>query len=63
MSFFRQLAALFVFNIRTLRGRLGSASAAVFGIAGVVAVLVGVLSIGEGFRSVMVVAGKPDTAL
>ena len=63
MNVFRQLAALFVFNIRTLRGRLGSASAAVFGIAGVVAVLVGVLSIGEGFRRVMVVAGKPDTAL
>lgn len=63
MTIFRQLAALFVFNIRTLRGRLGSASAAIFGIAGVVAVLVGVLSIGEGFRSVMVVAGNPDTAL
>jgi putative ABC transport system permease protein len=63
MNVFRQLAALFVFNIRTIRGRLGSASAAVFGIAGVVAVLVGVLSIGEGFRRVMVVAGKPDTAL
>ena len=63
MNLFRQLGALLVFNIRTLRGRLGSASAAVFGIAGVVAVLVGVLSIGEGFRRVMVVAGKPDTAL
>jgi putative ABC transport system permease protein len=63
MRTIRQIAALFVFNVRTLRGRLGSASAAVFGIAGVVAVLVGVLSIGEGFRRVMVVAGKPDTAL
>jgi len=63
MNVLRQLSALFVFNIRTLRGRLGSAGAAVFGIAGVVAVLVGVLSIGEGFRSVMVVAGSPDTAL
>ncbi|HEX7153450.1 MAG TPA: ABC transporter permease [Thermoanaerobaculia bacterium] len=63
MNAIRQLIALFIFNIRTLRGRLGSASAAVFGIAGVVAVLVGVLSIGEGFRRVMVVAGSPDTAL
>jgi putative ABC transport system permease protein len=63
MSFFRQLAALFVFNIRSLRGRLGSASTAIVGIAFVVVVLVGVLSIGEGFRSVMVVAGKPDTAI
>jgi putative ABC transport system permease protein len=63
MNILRQLGALLVFNIRTLRGRLGSAGAAVFGIAGVVAVLVGVLSIGEGFRRVMVVAGNPDTAL
>jgi putative ABC transport system permease protein len=63
MTAFRQLAALIAFNVRTLRGRLGSAAAAVFGIAGVVAVLVGVLSIGEGFRRVMVVAGKPDTAI
>ncbi|HYO75748.1 MAG TPA: ABC transporter permease [Thermoanaerobaculia bacterium] len=63
MNLLSQLGALFVFNIRTLRGRLGSAGAAVFGIAGVVAVLVGVLSIGEGFRKVMVVAGSPDTAL
>jgi putative ABC transport system permease protein len=63
MKTLRQLGALLVFNLRTLRGRLGSASAAVVGIAGVVAVLVGVLSIGEGFRKVMVVAGKPDTAL
>ncbi len=63
MRTIRQIAALLAFNVRTLRGRLGSAGAAVFGIAGVVAVLVGVLSIGEGFRRVMVVAGKPDTAL
>jgi len=63
MRTLRQIAALITFNIRTLRGRLGSASAAVFGIAGVVAVLVGVLSIGEGFRRVMVVEGSPDTAL
>lgn len=63
MTFFRQLFALLAFNVRTLRGRLGSASAAIVGIAFVVVVLVGVLSIGEGFRSVMVVAGKPDTAL
>jgi len=63
MTIFRQVAALIAFNLRTLRGRLGSASTAVVGIAFVVTVLVGVLSIAEGFRRVMVVAGKPDTAL
>ena len=58
-----QIFALLAFNLRTLRGRLGSALAAIVGIAGVVAVLVSVLAIGEGFRRVMVAAGKPDTAL
>lgn len=63
MKWFAQLAALVGFNIRTLPARRGSAAAAVFGVAGVVAVLVGVLSIGEGFRQVMVAAGSPDTAV
>jgi len=56
-----QTGALIVFNLRSLPARKGSAAAAVFGIAGVVAVLVGVLSIGEGFRHTMTVAGSPDT--
>lgn len=63
MSWFRQIAALIAFNIRTLPSRKGSAAAAIFGIAGVVAVFVGVLSIGEGFHKVMTAAGSPDTAV
>lgn len=63
MRFLSQIAALIAFNIRTLPNRLGSAAAAVFGIAGVVAVLVGILSISEGFSKVMTVNGSPDTAL
>ena len=63
MNWFSQIAALIGFNLRTLPARLGSASAAVFGVAGVVAVLVGVLSIGEGFARVMTVAGSPDTVV
>lgn len=63
MKSLRQIAALLAFNVRSLPGRIGSAAVAVVGIAFVVIVLVGVLSIGEGFRSVMVVAGSPDTAL
>lgn len=63
MNWFRQLAALIGFNLRTLPARRGSAGAAIFGVAGVVAVLVGVLSIGEGFRRVMIAAGSPDTAI
>ena len=62
-SWFRQLFALASFNIRTLPARAGSALAAIVGIGFVVTVLVAVLSIGEGFRRVMVVQGKPDTVL
>lgn len=63
MNWFRQVGALIGFNLRSLPARKGSAAAAVFGVAGVVAVLVGVLSIGEGFRQVMIAAGSPDTAV
>ncbi len=56
-----QTFALIGFNLRTLPARKGSAAAAVFGIAGVVAVLVGVLSIGEGFKRTMTLAGSADT--
>lgn len=63
MKSLRQIGALIAFNMRSLPSRLGSAAVAVVGIAFVVIVLVGVLSIAEGFRSVMVVAGSPDTAL
>lgn len=58
-----QVGALALFNLQTLPQRRGSAAAAVFGIAGVVAVLVGVLSIGQGFRHAMIAAGAPDTAI
>jgi len=61
MRTIQQTIALIGFNLRTLPARKGSAAAAVVGIAGVVAVLVGVLSIGEGFRRTMTVAGSPDT--
>jgi putative ABC transport system permease protein len=62
MRLFAQIAALIGFNLRTLPARKGSAAAAIFGIAGVVAVLVGVLSIGQGFKRTMTIAGSPDTA-
>lgn len=63
MRLISQIAALIAFNLRTLPSRLGSAAAAMFGIAGVVAVLVGILSISEGFSKVMTAGGSPDTAL
>ena len=62
-NWFSQISALIQFNLRTIWQRKGSSAAALFGIAGVVAVLVGVLSIAQGFRAVMNASGKPDTAL
>ena len=63
MNWFSQIAALIEFNLRTLPRRKGSAIAAMFGIAGVVAVLVGVLSIGQGFKKVMESTGAADSAI
>jgi putative ABC transport system permease protein len=63
MTWFRQILALIAFNLRSLPARRGSALAAIFGIAGVVAVLIGVLSIGEGFQRALTTAGSPDTAI
>lgn len=63
MNWLAQVFALIGFNLRTLPARKGSAAAAIFGIGGVVAVFVGVLAIGEGFRKVMTAAGSPDTAV
>ena len=44
-------------NLRTVPQRLGSSAVAIVGIAGVVVVLVAVLSIAEGFRAAMTGAG------
>jgi putative ABC transport system permease protein len=58
-----QIAALVNFNLRTLPRRKGAAAVAMFGVAGVVAVLVGVLSIGQGFKKTMESTGAPDAAI
>ncbi|MEO8218051.1 MAG: ABC transporter permease [Acidobacteriota bacterium] len=63
MNWFTQTGALLAFNLRSLPQRSGSAIASIFGIAGVVAVFVGVLSIGQGFRHAMTASGSPDTAI
>jgi putative ABC transport system permease protein len=58
-----QIAEITRFSLQTMPQRKGSCLASVFGIAGVVAVLVGVLSIAEGFRHAMTVSGSTDTAI
>ena len=63
MRWLSQVVTVTWFGMQTLPQRLGSSAAAVFGIAGVVGVLVGVLSIGQGFRAAMEVAGSDDMAI
>jgi putative ABC transport system permease protein len=50
-------------NLRSVPQRLGSSMVAVFGIAGVVVVFVGILSMAQGFRRTMTTGGDPLTAI
>ncbi|MCC7044168.1 MAG: ABC transporter permease [Acidobacteria bacterium] len=63
MGGIRQIAAVTLLNLRTVPQRVGSSAVAIIGIAGVVVVLVAVLSIAEGFRAAMVGAGAADRAI
>jgi len=58
-----QIASIAKFGLLSIPRRRGAVVATVFGIAGVVTVLVGVLSIAAGFERAMVVSGSPDTAI
>lgn len=63
MNWLSQIFSVLLFNLRTIPERKGAAFAAMAGIAGVVAVFVGVLSIAEGFRAAMTVTGPDDVAI
>ena len=58
-----QIIAVTSVNLRSIRQRLGSSAVAIIGIAGVVIVFLGVLSIGEGFKAAMSGAGDPQTVI
>ena len=63
INWLSQIVSVTKFGLLGIPQRRGSAGAAVFGIAGVVAVLVGVLSIAAGFRRAMMVSGAADAAI
>jgi putative ABC transport system permease protein len=63
LNWLSQVASVTKFGLLSIPQRRGSVSAAVIGIAGVVAVLVGVLSIASGFRKTMSASGAPDAAI
>jgi putative ABC transport system permease protein len=58
-----QMLAVTSVNVRSMRQRLGSSAVAIIGIAGVVVVFLGVLSIAEGFRAAMATVGDPQTVI
>jgi putative ABC transport system permease protein len=62
-STLRQIAAVTSMNVRTLPARLAPSAVAVLGMAGVVGVLIAVLSMAEGFRATMADTGEPDTVI
>ncbi len=59
----RQLGAITLMNLRNMPSRLSTSLVAAIGVAGVVTILVGVLSMSEGFRSVLQYAGHDDVAI
>lgn len=63
MGGLKQIVAVTILNLQTIPQRLGSSGVAIVGIAGVVIVMVGVLSIAEGFMAAMRNAGSPSRAL
>lgn len=63
MTWIAQTIAVTLLNLRTIPQRLGSSAVAIVGIAGVVVVLVSVLSIATGFTAAMRESGKPTRAL
>lgn len=62
-NFVKQTMAVTLLNLRTIPQRLGSSGVAIVGIAGVVIVLVSVLSIAQGFAAAMEASGSPVRAL
>ena len=62
MDFIKQTIAVTLLNLRTIPQRLGSSGVAIVGIAGVVIVLVSVLSIAQGFSAAMAAVRLADAA-
>ena len=60
---FGQIWEITLMNLQNLGSRLGSSSVIVVGIAGVVGVLVGLLSMASGFSAALQSTSKPDRAL
>jgi putative ABC transport system permease protein len=63
INWLSQVGSITKFGLLSIPQRRGAVAATVIGIAGVVTVLVGVLSIAAGFRQAMAVSAAPDGAV
>lgn len=63
INWIKQIISVTQFGLRSLPQRLGSSAAALLGIAGVVAVMVGVLSIAQGVVQTMNASASGDNAI
>jgi len=63
INWFSQVFSITKFGLLSIPQRRGAVVATIIGIAGVVTVLVGVLSIAAGFKQAMTASGAPDSAI
>jgi putative ABC transport system permease protein len=59
----KQIVTIMWMNLRNIRARMGASLVSMFGIAGVVLVVVAVLAMAEGFRATLEQAGSDDVAV
>ncbi|TXH06319.1 MAG: ABC transporter permease [Nevskiaceae bacterium] len=59
----QQISAVTAMNLRSVPSRLGTSMVIVIGIAGVVGVLVALLSMARGFELTLATTGRPDRAI
>lgn len=63
MNWLSQILSVSLYSLRSITQRKGASLAAAIGIAGVVAVFVGVFSIAAGFQAAMSIQGAEDVAI
>ncbi len=63
LNWFSQVGSITKFGLLSIPQRRGAVAATILGVAGVVAVLIGVLSIAAGFRRAMAASGAADSAV
>src|SRR5215467_9546043 len=63
LNWLSQIISVTKFGVLSIPQRVGSVLAALFGIAGVVGVLVSVLSMAVGFKRAMLASATPDSAI